>query len=317
MLPTMTVETTWSVATPRTSGAIAIRHIEGDVEQVLSELTSREDWPIGAIRRAVIPGVDEIIAARISQRVASIMPHGGAQVLRRLVRTLSELGLKEAPPACGWPEGKNDLERHMLDALARACSPLAIDLLLDQPHRNHAVSPTPEDLARSSRLNRLIAPPTVVLAGEPNCGKSTLMNALTRERTSIVHHQPGATRDAVAARVDMAGLVVDLYDLPGFRDTDDQVEQEAIVIGRSLLGAADCVVALAEPGGSWPPLGGEATLRVGTKSDLGVRDDVDCGVCGLTEQGVNALVIAIRDVLVPPSDMAHCGAWWFYSPTAL
>jgi tRNA modification GTPase len=205
----------------------------------------------------------------------------------------------------------------MLDALARACSPLAIDLLLDQPHRDHAASPTAEDLARSRRLDRLVTPPSVVLVGKPNCGKSTLMNALTRERTSIVHDQPGATRDAVAARVDMAGLVVDLYDLPGFRDTDDAVEQDAIVIGRSLLAAADCVVSLAEPGGSWPLLDGEATLQVGTKSDLGVRNDVDCSVCGVTEQGLAGLVIAIRDVLVPPADMTHSGAWLFYSPTAL
>ncbi|MDP6601326.1 MAG: hypothetical protein QGH76_03410, partial [Phycisphaerales bacterium] len=70
----MTVDTTWFVATPRTSGAIAILHIEGDVERVLRELTSCEDWPIGVIRRVVIPGVDDIVAARITQRVAQLMP---------------------------------------------------------------------------------------------------------------------------------------------------------------------------------------------------------------------------------------------------
>jgi GTP1/Obg family GTP-binding protein len=119
-----------------------------------------------------------------------------------------------------YPEASDRFEALMLAALARAQSPLAIDLLLDQPRRWRRIRRarrqlSEEDLARSTRLNRLIEPPVAVLAGQPNVGKSTLSNALLGRAMSIAYDMPGTTRDYTAGWIDLAGLVVSWHDTPG------------------------------------------------------------------------------------------------------
>ena len=68
----------------------------------------------------------------------------------------------------------------------------------------------------------------MVLVGAPNAGKSSLSNALLGRDASIVSPEAGTTRDAVSARIDLAGLVVEWFDLPGVRETEDCIEREAI-----------------------------------------------------------------------------------------
>ncbi|MDP4006047.1 tRNA uridine-5-carboxymethylaminomethyl(34) synthesis GTPase MnmE [Methylobacterium sp. NEAU K] len=111
---------------------------------------------------------------------------------------------------------------------------------------------------------------TVVLAGAPNAGKSTLLNALSRRDVAIVSEVPGTTRDAIEVRLDLGGLPVLLVDTAGLRDTAEPVEAEGILRSRARIGAADLVLTLIPPGGDAPDLGspGIRTLRVLTKADL-------------------------------------------------
>ena len=93
---------------------------------------------------------------------------------------------------------------------------------------------------------RFTAAPRVVLAGRPNAGKSSLLNALTREDTAIVTPVAGTTRDVLQAEVELAGVRLTLLDTAGLRDTADVVEQEGVRRARAAAGNADLVLYLVD-----------------------------------------------------------------------
>ena len=200
----------------------------------------------------------------------------------------------------------------MLRALAEARSPLAIDLLLCQPERwRDADAPSRDDLARSRRLNRLLDPPRVVLAGPANVGKSTLTNTLHGRTVSIVTSMPGTTRDYTTGLLDLSGLVVQWHDTPGLRPTRDPVEQDAVRHARERILDADLLLAMTDAENDWPHLPRAPDLKVGGRCDRGERDDADISVSGSTGAGVSALVDAIVQMLVPARDRDHPGPWRF------
>lgn len=82
----------------------------------------------------------------------------------------------------------------------------------------------------------------VVLAGQPNAGKSSLMNCLTGEETSIVTEIPGTTRDAIHRSIEIEGILVHLTDTAGLRETIDPVEKMGINRTLSVLEKADLVL---------------------------------------------------------------------------
>jgi len=84
----------------------------------------------------------------------------------------------------------------------------------------------------------------VVLAGAPNAGKSSLLNALLGEDRAIVAATPGTTRDSIEEWLDIAGWPVRLTDTAGLRGTEDAVEAEGVARARTLIANADLVVAL-------------------------------------------------------------------------
>jgi len=69
---------------------------------------------------------------------------------------------------------------------------------------------------------------TVVIAGRPNAGKSTLLNALAGRETAIVTNIPGTTRDILREYIHLDGLPLHVIDTAGLRDSDDEVEQEGV-----------------------------------------------------------------------------------------
>lgn len=104
---------------------------------------------------------------------------------------------------------------------------------------------------------------SVALAGAPNVGKSSLLNALLGEPRAIVTHLPGTTRDLIEGHLILSGLRVRLFDTAGIRDTEEQVEAEGIRRAREAAREADLVFWVMDA--SRPEQGrGEA---------LGYRDD--------------------------------------------
>lgn len=157
----------------------------------------------------------------------------------------------------------------------------------------------------------------VVLAGPPNAGKSSLLNALARREAAIVSSEAGTTRDIVEVRLDLGGVPVIVADTAGLHDATGEVEREGI--RRTLVRAAeaDLVIWLVDgdPARSGsaplePPDGlapaGVDVIRVTTKADLaeppkggGVSaPGGELSVSAVTGEGIGALAssIAVRAV---------------------
>lgn len=84
----------------------------------------------------------------------------------------------------------------------------------------------------------------VVLAGAPNAGKSSLMNALLGEGRAIVSDSAGTTRDSIEEGLDIDGWPVRLVDTAGLRETEDAIEAEGVKRAEELISRADAIVAL-------------------------------------------------------------------------
>ena len=82
----------------------------------------------------------------------------------------------------------------------------------------------------------------VVLAGRPNVGKSSLLNALLKEKRAIVTAIPGTTRDMIEEIINIKGIPVNLIDTAGIRETSDVIEEESIKRTKSRLKEADLVL---------------------------------------------------------------------------
>lgn len=83
-----------------------------------------------------------------------------------------------------------------------------------------------------------------VIAGAPNVGKSTLMNALAGYERSIVTEIPGTTRDVVEETVRLGEVTLRLADTAGLRETDNRVEQRGVDLAGRRLNTADLVLAV-------------------------------------------------------------------------
>ncbi len=154
----------------------------------------------------------------------------------------------------------------------------------------------------------------VVLAGQVNAGKSSLMNAILGVNRAIVTDIPGTTRDYLEEAVQIDGLPVRLVDTAGLRAALDSVELMGIERSRELLARADLVLLVIDselgPGAEDLDLaaGTENLLVVANKTDLLTgepawldenpwREKEVCRVSAKHGQGVSALMTAIRSMV--------------------
>jgi tRNA modification GTPase len=135
--------------------------------------------------------------------------------------------------------------------------------------------------ARAGRLLRTGA--LVVLAGAPNAGKSSLLNALLGTERAIVSDTPGTTRDTIEETLDVDGWPVRLVDTAGLRAADDRIEAEGVRRAEVLITSADVVLALdcEVPG----------ALRLHAKCDLSRGEGLN--VSSRTGEGLEALKAAL------------------------
>lgn len=102
-----------------------------------------------------------------------------------------------------------------------------------------------EKLLAQSRQGKLLNDGiALVLAGKPNAGKSSLLNALAGEDRAIVTEQAGTTRDIVRETLVIDGIPVNLLDTAGLRDSSDIVEQEGIRRSRAAIAQAGIIALL-------------------------------------------------------------------------
>lgn len=114
----------------------------------------------------------------------------------------------------------------------------------------------------------------VVLAGPPNAGKSSLLNALARRDAAIVSEEAGTTRDVIEVRLDLEGLPVIVSDTAGIREAEGAVETEGIRRAIAQAREGDLVIWLTDASGleTTPPPDlaelGDRLLQVQNKADL-------------------------------------------------
>jgi tRNA modification GTPase len=151
----------------------------------------------------------------------------------------------------------------------------------------------------------------VVLAGAPNSGKSSLLNALARRDVAIVSDEAGTTRDIIEVKLDLEGLPVVVSDTAGIREAVGKVEQEGIRRALQRAEQADLVVWLVDASADAAALAspvrrqdrdgeGASTLVVQSKSDLAdaARRPTVPGaipVSVVTGEGIDALTGLLAD----------------------
>ena len=132
---------------------------------------------------------------------------------------------------------------------------------------------------------------TVVIAGRPNAGKSSLLNALAGREAAIVTEIAGTTRDVLREHIHIDGMPLHVVDTAGLRDTDDQVEKIGVQRALKAIGEADRVLLVVDatapeaddPFALWPefleqrPDPGKVTL-IRNKADLS-GENVALQVC--------------------------------------
>lgn len=158
--------------------------------------------------------------------------------------------------------------------------PLDIATLATELHESLA-SPPAERLRDGVR---------VLIAGPPNSGKSTLLNALVGRDVVIATPMPGTTRDLVEAPISLGGVAMVLIDSAGLRETEDAIEREGIARTRSAMAGADIILWLGDAGDI--PRETEVIV-VRSKIDLGgtalVPEEGGIAVSALKGDGIAAL----------------------------
>jgi tRNA modification GTPase len=96
------------------------------------------------------------------------------------------------------------------------------------------------ELARAGKIYREGL--AVVIAGKPNVGKSSLLNALLKEKRAIVTEIPGTTRDAIEEYINIKGIPVKITDTAGLRETGDTVEKIGVQISKEKIMGADIIL---------------------------------------------------------------------------
>ena len=137
----------------------------------------------------------------------------------------------------------------------------------------------------------------VALAGAPNAGKSSLLNALAKSEIAIVTDEAGTTRDVREVPLDIRGQLYILLDLAGLRDTNSKAEAEGVRRARIAIEQADIVLWLTAPDIADADMpSGDNVIRIGTKADVGKVDGCDLQVSARSGSGLPELYACLEAI---------------------
>jgi tRNA modification GTPase len=155
-------------------------------------------------------------------------------------------------------------------------------------------------LSTADSAQRLREGFTIVIAGPPNVGKSTLMNALAGRDVAITSPIAGTTRDLIEVFLDLRGYPVILVDTAGIRESRDPIEQEGVARARRRAESADLALWLDDGGGGPEPSLKSPTLAVRTKIDLNEPPSsagtVKLAISAKTGAGIDHLLDVIAEL---------------------
>jgi tRNA modification GTPase len=271
--------TTVTMLTPTGRGGVAVIAVHGPrglefVQRFFQPHRSRplEERPIHQIvyGRWGAEAGEDVIACRRSASEIEIHCHGGAAAVERIISDLKSAGAISVD----WVKLIAGQERSAVRAAARialaaSTTERTATILLDQyqgaleRELQRIISQIDEtDFgSASAAIARLLTyaplglhlttPWRVVIAGAPNVGKSSLLNALLGYARAIVYHEPGTTRDIVTATTALDGWPIELADTAGWRQSDDPLEAAGAVLAEMQAQAADCLVLVFDASLPW------------------------------------------------------------------
>jgi tRNA modification GTPase len=243
----------------------------------------------GRIDLTEAEGLADLIEAETeSQRRAALaLAEGG---LRRQIEQWQERLLELSARAERAIDYDEDDHGGIDPELSRDCGALATEL------QEWLAKPRVEPLRDGVRI---------VVAGPPNSGKSSLLNAIAGTERAIVTDIPGTTRDHIEVPLALGGIPVLLTDTAGLRASEEPIEQMGVERSQALIEAADVVLWLGEPADA--PAHPRLVLAH-SKCDLPDRQGAPPGslpVSSLTGEGIAALleqVAGIASTLLPGED---------------
>lgn len=313
-------------------GAIELvgRHFSPASGKSLSEL------PLGRVvfgaLRSLDDAAEEVVVGLHAADQVEIHCHGGAFAAAAVMRVLANEGAEIVP----WQSVAEHMEPDSIAAEARVALAAArtektAAILLEQ--YQGALRTCVDELVAAietqvdscatflARLQRLLAlaplgkhltqPWRVFIAGAPNVGKSSLMNALVGYQRSIVFDQPGTTRDLLAAATALDGWPLELVDSAGLRESDDALETAGVARATAGLAVADLVLWVVDATETMSDAVARPRLCVGVnalvvknKADLlpagtAPQNSTAVFVSALTGQGLDRLCQRIVQQLVP------------------
>ncbi len=215
---------------------------------VLNELLRRA-LALGA--RAAGPGeftqrafLNEKLDLAQAEAIADLIDSGSAQAARAAVRSLQgEFSMQVHELA------ERVLELRMWTEAAIDFPEEEIDFLQDRAltERMEFLRRRFAELAETARQGALLRDGlSLVIAGRPNAGKSSLLNRLAGYEAAIVTAVPGTTRDVLRERIEIDGLPLHVIDTAGLREAADEVEVEGIRRARQEIARADRVLFLVD-----------------------------------------------------------------------
>lgn len=169
-------------------------------------------------------------------------------------------------------------------------------------------------ITKSDSAEKLIQQLRIVLYGEPNTGKSSLMNVLLGKDRSIISEIPGTTRDYISEEILLEGIPVRLVDTAGVRETEDRIEKLGIERSEKEFQSADIRLFLVDVSKkeNWKEFISktqdrlEGSILVANKIDIldsswdpnlfsEVKDLTVCEISCKTKEGISILLGAIKE----------------------
>ncbi len=270
-----------AVLTPPGRGAVATIGIRGAgaVELVSrcfapasgNSLGEREPGSLLFGRLALAgSAAEEVVVGPIAADEVEVHCHGGVAAAKAVTDALVAAGGEQI----AWPQwlrspAPDPVAAAALCALAEARTQRTAAILLDQYRGalGHELAAIDEQIetgnttAAAERLRALLAradlgrhltqPWRVVVAGPPNAGKSSLVNALLGYQRAIVFAEPGTTRDVLTATIAFDGWPVELADTAGLRDANDEIEAAGVQRAAAALGMSDLALFVADTTAAW------------------------------------------------------------------